>query len=162
MVNTKYYLLDPMSKGIFFKNLDDLKQSLGTEEGIRIPMSMPKEEDPQWFAEEYEGKLSVDVFETEDEIVIKSTIAGVSPEDLDIFLHDDIITIRGKRTQMSEEETAHYFYKECYWGGFSRSIILPVEVNPDRISASLKNGLLTIRLPKIERSKTVTIRVTGA
>jgi len=147
-------------KSVFFNNLDEIHQSLGQEgEGVRIPLQRQEDEDPQWFTEEFEGKLSVDVYETEDEIVIKSTIAGVEPDDLDVFLHDDIVTIRGKRSQSSEEEDANYFYKECYWGGFSRSIILPTEVNPERISATFKNGLLTVRMPKIKRSKTVSIKV---
>jgi len=146
---------------IFFTNLDELKDGLDSKSKKDISIDSfdtPKQED-NWFTEDYEGQLSVDVYQTDDEIVIKSTIAGVDPEDLDIFLNDDLLTIRGKRTQSSEEKGANYFYKECYWGGFSRSIILPVDVNPQEIDAELKSGILTIRLPKIERTKTVNIKV---
>lgn len=142
-------------KKIFFTNLDELKNGLQKEEH---PFSRTQQSS-EWFVEDYEGQLSVDVFQTSDHIVIKSTIAGVEPEDLDIFLNDDLLTIRGERFQTEEEKKANYFYQECYWGGFSRSIILPVEVNPDKIEAELKNGLLTIKLPKIERTKTVSINV---
>ncbi len=150
-----------MSDGkIFFTNLDELKKGFDADDELLegVP-SAARATEPQWFMEDYEGQLSVDVYQTNDEIIIKSTIAGVEPEDLDIFLHDDLLTIRGKRQQTKEQKDSHYFYKECYWGGFSRSIILPVEVNPDKIDAELKNGILTIRLPKIERTKTVSIPV---
>lgn len=145
-----------VEKQIFFTNLDELKNGLEEQDH---DFGVKQHDSGEWFSEDYEGQLSVDVFQTPNEIVIKSTIAGVEPDDLDIFLNDDLLTIRGKREQTKEEKDANYFYKECYWGGFSRSIILPVEVNPDKIDAELKNGLLTIRLPKIERSKTVTINV---
>lgn len=146
-------------KQIFFTNLNDLKDGLDSSEA-NVPESFrAKKEDPQWYVEDYEGQLSIDVYQTDNDIVVKSTIAGVEPEDLDIFLNDDLLTIRGKRHQAKEESGADYFYKECYWGGFSRSIILPVDVNPDAIEAGLKNGILTIRLPKIERTKTVNIKV---
>jgi HSP20 family protein len=151
-----------MSDNIFFTNLDDLKSNLeGEAEGRRIPLKSLAEESttPQWYSQDYEGQLSVDVYQTPKEIVVKSTIAGVEPADLDIYLHDDLLTIRGKRSKTTEEKTANYFYEECYWGGFSRSVILPVEVDPNNISATLKNGILTIRLPKIERKKTVNIKI---
>lgn len=146
-------------KKIFFTNLDELKNGLRKDTSRELLSSHEKDSPGQWFVEDYEGQLSVDVFQTPKEIVIKSTIAGVEPEDLDIFLNDDLLTIRGQRFQTEEEKKANYFYKECYWGGFSRSIILPVEVNPDKIDAELKNGILTIRLPKIERTKTININV---
>ena len=145
---------------IFFTNLEELKSGLdGNSHKISLQSFDTSDKDPQWFSEDFEGQLSVDVFQTPEHIVVKSTIAGVEPEDLDIFLNDDLLTIRGKRSQTSEEKSANYFYKECYWGGFSRSIILPVEVNPDKIEASLRNGILTVSLPKIERTKTVNIKV---
>jgi HSP20 family protein len=112
-----------------------------------------------WLDENYEGQLSVDVFGTQDEIVIKSTIAGVKPEDIDISISNDMLTIRGERAQQEEVGIDEYYYQECYWGGFSRSIILPVEVEGDKVSASLKNGVLTVRLPKARRSKSISVKV---
>lgn len=112
-----------------------------------------------WLDENYEGQLSVDVYGTDDEIVIKSTIAGVKPEDIDISISNDMLTIRGERTQEDEKRVDEYYYQECYWGGFSRSIILPVEVEGDKVAASLKNGVLTVRLPKARKSKSISVKV---
>lgn len=113
----------------------------------------------EWLDEEYEGQLSVDVYQTPDEIVIKSTIAGVKPEDLDVTINNDMVTIKGKREDSKEVSEENYFYQECYWGGFSRSIILPVEVKAEESKAQLKNGVLTIRLPKAKKSKAVSVKI---
>lgn len=106
-----------------------------------------------WYEGEYEGQLAVDVYQTKDNLVVRSTIAGVKKEDLEIILNDDVITIRGKRYQEQEVPKEDYFYQECYWGGFSRSIVLPVEVKSQEAKAVLKNGILTIILPKAEHSR---------
>ena len=110
----------------------------------------------KWF--EAEGELAIDVYQTETDLVIQSAIAGVKPEDLDITLERDILTVRGVR-QKPFEETGDYFTQECYWGPFSREVILPVEVDPDRAEASMKDGILTIRIPKILREKKRRIKV---
>jgi HSP20 family protein len=156
------------SKNIFFTNLDELKQGLSSDKkGQDVNLEFfdnaaaTPEQESQWFVEDYEGQLSVDVYQTDEEIVVKATIAGVAPADLQIFLNDDLLTIRGRRHQDAESVDANYLYKECFWGGFSRSIILPQDVNPQAIRASLRNGVLTIHLPKIERSKTVSIEIDG-
>ena len=112
-----------------------------------------------WLDKDYEGQLSVDVYQTERDVIIKSTIAGVKPEDIDISFNNDMITIRGVREQQEEINKEDYFYQECYWGGFSRSIILPVEVKSDKAEAVLENGILIITLPKAIRAKSTTIRV---
>ena len=117
------------------------------------------ENEEEWLDEEYEGQLSVDVYQTADEIVIKSTIAGVKPEDLDVTINNDMVTIKGKREDSKEVSEENYFYQECYWGGFSRSIILPVEVKAEEAKAQLKNGVLTIRLPKAKKSKAVSVKI---
>jgi len=110
----------------------------------------------KWF--EPEGQLAIDIYQTENELVIRSAIAGVKPEFLDISFERDIIIIRGKREKPSEEK-GDYFSQECYWGPFSREIILPVEVDPNLAEATMKEGILTIRLPKIEREKKRVIKV---
>ncbi len=115
----------------------------------------------EWLTEDYEGQLALDVYQTPNEIVIKSAIAGVRPEDIDISINNDLLTIRGKRHQDETVKDEDYFYRECYWGGFSRSIILPLEVNTDAIEASFKNGILTITLPKIKKGKSINIAVKG-
>ena len=113
-----------------------------------------------WAANETaEGQLSVDVFQTPSDIVIKSTIAGVKPEDLDIAITNDMVTIRGRREPDGEITKDDYFYQECYWGPFSRSVILPVDVQTEKSIATLKNGVLTVRLPKSERIRTKKIEI---
>jgi HSP20 family protein len=102
-----------------------------------------------WF--EPEGQLVVDVYETGGEIVIQSAIAGVNPEELDISIESDMVIIKGKREKTFEKEEINYFYQECHWGPFSREIILPVDVDAGKARATMKNGILTIRMPKIEK-----------
>ncbi len=108
-----------------------------------------------------EGQLTIDVYQTENDIVIKSTIAGVKPEDLDVSINNDMVTVKGERKNEEIVENGNYYYQECYWGGFSRSVLLPVDVIPEKADASLKNGILTIRLPKADTTKTKKIQVRG-
>jgi len=115
-----------------------------------------KEKKKDWF--ESEGQLTVDVYQTKDELVIRSAIAGVRAEDLDISIENDILIIKGRREKPFNEEGSH-FVQECYWGPFSREIILPVEVDPSRIEAIMKEGVLIIRIPKIERERKRKIRI---
>ncbi len=108
-----------------------------------------------------EGQLTIDVYQTENDIVIKSTIAGVKPEDLDVSINNDMVTVKGERKNEEIVENSNYYYQECYWGSFSRSVLLPVDVIPEKADASLKNGILTIRLPKADTTKTKKIQVRG-
>lgn len=111
--------------------------------------------------EENDGQLTIDMYQTEGEIVIKSTIAGVKPEDIDVSINNDMITIRGARHMEEEVSEDRYYYQECYWGSFSRSVVLPVDVLSDKVEASLKNGILTVRLPKADVNKVKKIQVRG-
>lgn len=124
---------------------------------------MEDEEEQKWIEEsDYEeGQLSIDVFQTPDSIVVKSTIAGVKPDDIDISINNDMLTIRGKREMSEVIKSDDYLFRECYWGSFSRSIILPVEVEADKIDADLENGVLTVTLPKAKSAKEITIKVKG-
>lgn len=108
-----------------------------------------------------EGQLAIDVYQTEDAICIKSTVAGVRPEDIDISINNDIVTIRGQRTLDEVIDPESYYYQECYWGKFSRSVVLPVEVVSDKVEATLKNGILTLKLPKADTTRTKRIKVRG-
>jgi HSP20 family protein len=117
-----------------------------------------EEKSEEWLTES-EGQLTIDVYQTPSEIVIKSTIAGVRPEDIDISMTNDMITIKGTRQKDEEVKEEDYYYQECYWGAFSRSVILPVDVEADKAEASMKNGILTIRLPKVEKIKTKKIQI---
>ena len=131
---------------------------------VKEELEMVKPEKPErpgkeeWPVES-EGQLTIDVYQTPSEIVIKSTIAGVNHEDIDISITNDMVTIKGKREKDEDTQEEDYYYQECYWGPFSRSVILPVDVEAERAAASMKNGILTIRLPKVEKVKTRKITV---
>jgi HSP20 family protein len=115
----------------------------------------------QWDASVNEGQLSVDVFRDGNTLVIRSTAAGADPDKLDISFHGDLLTIRGVREVEDHVAEDDWFYRECYWGAFSRSIVLPYDVAPERAEASIKNGILEIRLPIVttsERSIKVKVR----
>jgi len=105
--------------------------------------------DNNWLEEE--GQLTIDVYQTDKEIVIQSAIAGVRPEDLDILIENDIVLIKGCRSKPFGEEDRNYFYQECHWGRFGREIVMPEEVDNLQAKAGLNQGILTIRLPKTGR-----------
>jgi len=96
------------------------------------------------------GQLAVDVFQTEGEFCVQAPIAGVEQNDIDIAIENEMLIIRGERREPVLDKERKYFYQECYWGPFSRQIILPEDINSEKIKASLKNGILVIRIPKAE------------
>lgn len=109
--------------------------------------------------EDEDGELSVDVYQTPNEIIIEAMLAGVKPEDLQISITRDMVTIKGRRdgnTQITDDD---YFYRELYWGSFSRSILLPHEIEIESVEAVEKHGLLIIRLPKIDKAKQAKVKV---
>jgi len=145
-----------------FKKLSGLEERLATDMGPAEPKEDETEAAPQseWLGGDYdEGQLSIDVFQTPNTIVVKSTIAGVKPGDIDISINNDMLTIRGKREIQERIAEENYLIKECYWGGFSRSIILPVEVDAEKVEASLDNGILTITLTKAKSAKQISVKV---
>ena len=123
------------------------------------PHSLSQNEESQNLSEEIEGQLTVDVYQNKDEIIVQSTVAGVDPEDLEINITNEAVTIRGKREKTEQIDEKDYFYQECFWGKFSRSIILPQEVDPEKSTATLKNGVLTIRMPKLNRQKAKKLKI---
>jgi len=116
----------------------------------------PKEE-KRWDAPH--GQLVVDVYETDKELIVQSAIAGIKSEQIDVALDNDILIIKGEREDPSKEKDKRYFLKECYWGPFSKEIILPREIDTSKIDAKVKDGILTVRMPKIERAKNKKIEV---
>ncbi len=114
---------------------------------------------PDGFLEENEGQLTVDVYQTPTHIVVTSTIAGVDPENLDVEITRESVTIRGKREREETVSQDDYFYQECYWGKFSRSIILPQEIDSDKSVASFHNGILRVDLPKLDKQKVRKMKV---
>jgi HSP20 family protein len=91
--------------------------------------------------------------------VVESAVAGVRPEDIDIDVSNDSVSIRGERHREQEVSDEDYFYQECYWGRFSRSVILPQEIDPESATVTFRNGILTIRLPKLNRKRTKKLKV---
>jgi len=113
------------------------------------------------WAEPEEGELSVDVFQNQNDIVIKTMVAGVKPEDLDVSISRDMVTIRGKRESERTIADDDYFHKELYWGTFSRTIVLPEEIDVDAAEAIEKHGLLIIKLPKLDKNRRTKLKVRG-
>ena len=111
-----------------------------------------------WMSSMEEGQLSVDVYREGDALIIKALVAGVDPDDLDIAVNGDLLTIRGKRHMDHQESADDWFYQECYWGSFSRSIVLPYHVAADATEARIKNGLLEIRIPVRKDGKQVKVK----
>jgi len=120
-----------------------------------------KERAAELFEEGYEGdgQLVVDVYQTPEEIIIESPIAGVDPDNLDVSITAESVAIRGSRARERKIKEDDYFYQECYWGKFSRSIILPQEIDADKAEATINNGVLTIVLPKLNRQRQKKLRV---
>lgn len=106
-----------------------------------------------------EGQLAVDVYETDSAIVVKSIIGGVKAEDIGISVANDVLTIKGTREKNEEPEKRNYFVEECFWGDFSRSIILPSEVDSDDVKATMKNGILKVTLLKLVGDKIKKIKI---
>ena len=109
--------------------------------------------------EEEDGELAVDVYQTDDDIVVQAMIAGVNPDDIDISITRDMVTIKGRRVAPRRIEGGEYFHQELYWGPFSRTILLPEEVEADHAEAVEKHGLLMLKLPKIDKRHTAQVKV---
>lgn len=109
-----------------------------------------------------QGQLALDVFQTADEIVVVAPIAGVKSNDVSITVTDDedkVLTIQGKRAFHFAVDSADYFTQECFWGNFSRSIILPESVDTTKVSASFQDCILTVRVPKVEKIRTRMVKI---
>jgi len=111
----------------------------------------PKKKAQDWL--QSEGQLAVDVYETDSDFYVRAPIAGVEPEEIDVSVENGMLIIRGERKYTEEAKEKNYFYKECYWGSFSRQILLPEDADADKVKASLKKGILTVKIPKASRLK---------
>lgn len=145
-------------------SFDDLDQGHGfpvnRSADKQRPLAVTREREEAEVPEETaEGELSVDVYQTPTHIIIKAMIAGVRPEDLDVSITRDMVTIRGKREQHTEGTTGDFFFQELYWGSFSRTIVLPQEVEIEEAEAVEKHGLLVIRLPKMDKGRQAKLKV---
>jgi len=162
-----------LKKKSFFERLtgsisfDDDAEFLKDEEPAKpktevtiTPVAKSRDDAPGWKEdEEQEGQLTVDVYQTVGEIVVQTMAAGCRPEDLTITITRDMITIKGRREENKTINDDDYFVRELYWGAFSRTILLPQEVEPDAAEAIERHGLLIIRIPKIDKSRKTTLKV---
>ena len=146
-----------MKKKSFFEKLTGIIKVDDESEEKNLAENL--EEEIEEMESETEGQLAVDMYQTQSEIVVKTMIAGVKPEDLDINITRDMITIKGKREETKDFSDDDFFHKELYWGSFSRTIILPQEVDVEEAEAINKNGLLTIRLPKLDKNRQAKLKV---
>lgn len=149
-----------------------LDQEMVIEEAVQsdVPMDrVPRQSEAkenkeggneEWLSD-FEGQLNIDMYQTKDNVIIKSTIAGVRPEDIDITVANDMVTIKGARRKDESVPGDDYFYQECYWGNFSRSVIIPVDIESESIEADLKDGILTVIIPKAAKAKTKKVKVKG-
>jgi HSP20 family protein len=143
-------------------NVDDysVEESIEVETIPNGSADIDPELEKDWMEEDNnEGQLTVDVYQNSDEIIIKALVAGVRPDNLDVSITRDMVTIKGKREEAKQVTEDNYFYKELYWGSFSRTILLPQEIEVDESTASEKHGLLTLVMPKVNKEKQTKLKI---
>lgn len=106
-----------------------------------------------------EGQLPVDVYQTANEIVIRCFTAGVRPDEMNVSISRDMVVIEGSREEREQVADQDYTHRELFWGSFSRTILLPQEIDVDTATASSKDGLLTLVLPKIDKARQTKLRI---
>ena len=109
--------------------------------------------------EEFPGQLAIDVYETEERLIVKARTAGVNKEDLDVSISDGILTISGTLSSGDETDATNWHIQECYWGEFNRTLALPVTVKEDEVEAVLKDGVLTITFNKVKQEQAKKIQI---
>jgi HSP20 family protein len=139
---------------------DELTAAFLGEEDLTSAQVAPQAAEDEWDAEEpVPGQLAVDVYETKEKLFVKARTAGVNKNDLDVSISDNTLTVKGTLSAGYEEDVENYHLQECYWGEFSRSIVLPVPVKEDEIEAILKEGVLTISFAKVKQDSVKKIQV---
>lgn len=133
-----------------FLNDDDLSDS--TPASTPVISDEPAEDD-------FPGQLAVDVYETEERLVVKARTAGVNKDELDVSISDGILTVSGTLSSGDDAEATNWHIQECYWGEFSRTLALPVAVKEDEVEAVLKDGVLTITFSKVKQEQAKKIQV---
>jgi HSP20 family molecular chaperone IbpA len=156
MAKEKKSIFEWLTGGGEADTFDDIESGgFGTPSAPGAKRALAVETEP----EDEAGELAVDVYQTPTHIIIKAMIAGVRPEDLDVSITRDMVTIRGKRERHTESTAGDFFFQELYWGTFTRTVMLPQEVQIEDAEASEKHGLLTIRLPKIDKGRQAKLKV---
>ncbi|MBQ3474255.1 Hsp20/alpha crystallin family protein [Candidatus Saccharibacteria bacterium] len=152
--NSDDLLMEDDLAAAFLGGDEELTAPNTNQEVAEEPTQEPAEsvEDGGWddTTDDFPGQLAVDVFETADKLVVKARTAGISKSDLDVSISDNILTISGVLSGGEDEQTTRWHIQECYWGEFSRTIALPVQVKEDEnsVKAELKDGVLTITFEK--------------
>jgi HSP20 family protein len=152
-------------KRSFFERLTGVVRVDSDDKETHLLDKLNDDEDSGFWTDketEQEGELTVDVYQTPEAVVIKSMIAGVRPEDLDISITRDIVTIHGKREEERTVTDEDFIIKELYWGTFSRTLSLPAEIDVDEAEAIEKHGLLILKLPKLDKKKKSKLKVRTA
>lgn len=154
--------LERLTGAINPEEYDETESDL--EETSAIESDGRYQEESEWpghsaAVEQPDGELPVDMFQTPDSIVIRALVAGVLPEDLDISITRDMVTIRGRREEERESPDEDYYHHELFWGGFTRTLLLPEEVLIDEADAKEKHGLLEIILPKVDKDRSTKLKV---
>lgn len=145
-------------KGFFERLTSSMRDDDDDFEIKEEPTAITKQSG-NWTPDDEEGELTVDVYQTPTHIIVETMVAGVKPDEITIDIARDMITIKGKRHESKTIEAENYFTKELYWGAFSRTILLPQEVEPEGSEAIEKHGLLTIKIPKVDKSKRSSVKV---
>lgn len=141
---------------------DDITAAFLSEDEVEATddAAQPNVQEDQWDEDEpVAGQLAVDVYETKERLMVKGRVAGVNKNELDVSISDNTLTIKGTLSAGNEDGVENYFLQECYWGEFSRSIVLPVPVKEDEIEAVLKDGVLTISFSKLKQDTVKKIQV---
>lgn len=121
--------------------------------------SAPADDNWEETEDEFPGQLAVDVYETDDRLVVKARTAGVNKEDLDVSISDGILTISGTLSSGDDSAAINWHIQECYWGEFSRTLALPVAVKEDEVEAVLKDGVLSISFLKVKQEQAKKIQI---
>ncbi len=130
-----------------------------------IVASIQQDKDQAFFSarpivpDHQEGQLALDVYQTPNEIIVLAPIAGVKLEDINVSMTEDVLTIKGRRYLEFDIPDQDYLTQECFWGDFSRSIVLPASVDSTKINATFKDAILKITIPRTEPTKTKIIRI---
>lgn len=140
---------------------DELAAAFLNDDDLTPTDTAAPADDNSWEEEEdFPGQLAVDVYETDEKLVVKARTAGVNKEDLDVSISDGILTISGTLSSGDDSDATNWHIQECYWGEFSRTVALPVAVREEEVDAVLKDGVLTITFVKVkaEQAKKITIQ----
>lgn len=158
--------LERLTGSVTMDEYDEVLNDDGTEPAAADDDLMDEEyeEESEWHGQQHveepqEGELPVDMYQTPDAIVIRALVAGVSPDDLDIAITRDMVTVRGKREEIQEVPDENYYHRELFWGSFSRTILLPDEVLIDEAEAKEKHGMLEIMLPRVDKDRSTVLKV---